>query len=94
MSERVYRGAGAVFTEREFSVPLDHARPDARLVDTRDLDLDAIIAYVEYSKNPDDAGGWGIGHLGPFPEGMVTWFLAAIVLVVTCMAIGKRGARS
>jgi len=61
--------------------------------DISDADLDAIIAYVEYAKEPQDAGGWGIGHLGPFPEGMVTWFLAAIVLVATCLAIGKRGAR-
>jgi hypothetical protein len=24
------------------------------------------------------------------PEGLVTWFIAAAVLIVTCMAIGKR----
>ena len=62
----------------------------------RDLsndELNAIISYVEYAKHPEDAGGWGIGHLGPFPEGMVTWFLAAIVLIATCVAIGKRGVR-
>jgi ubiquinol-cytochrome c reductase cytochrome c subunit len=61
--------------------------------DLSDDELNAIVSYVEYAKNPDDAGGWGISHLGPFPEGMVTWFLAAVVLVLTCMAIGKRGAR-
>jgi ubiquinol-cytochrome c reductase cytochrome c subunit len=63
---------------------------------TRDLsddELNSIVAYVQYAKHPQDAGGWGIGHLGPFPEGMVTWFLAMIVLVGTCAAIGKRGAR-
>jgi ubiquinol-cytochrome c reductase cytochrome c subunit len=61
--------------------------------DISDDELNAIIAYVEYTKNPRDAGGWGIDHLGPFPEGMVTWFLAAVVLVATCMAIGKRATR-
>jgi ubiquinol-cytochrome c reductase cytochrome c subunit len=61
--------------------------------DLSDDQLNAIISYVEYSKNPDDAGGWGISHLGPFPEGMITWFLAATVLVLTCLAIGKRGAK-
>ncbi len=25
---------------------------------------------------PDDAGGWGIGNIGPIPEGMVAWFIA------------------
>jgi ubiquinol-cytochrome c reductase cytochrome c subunit len=52
--------------------------------------LDSIIAYVQYAKHPDDRGGWALGHLGPVPEGLVTWFIAAAVLVVTCMAIGKR----
>ena len=35
--------------------------------------LDDLIAYVDYTKHPDDAGGWSIGHLGPWPEGLVTW---------------------
>ena len=43
--------------------------------------LDSIVRYVEYAKHPDDRGGWAIGHLGPVPEGLVTWFLAAIALV-------------
>jgi len=53
-------------------------------------ELDSIIAYVQYAKHPDDRGGWALGHLGPVPEGLVTWFLAAVVLVFTCMTIGKR----
>ncbi len=55
-----------------------------------DEQLDSIIRYVEYAKHPDDRGGWSIGHLGPIPEGMVTWFFAATALVVLCMLIGKR----
>jgi ubiquinol-cytochrome c reductase cytochrome c subunit len=58
--------------------------------DISDAELDSIIAYVRYTDNPDDPGGWGIGHLGPFPEGMITWLLAAIVLVATCVLIGER----
>ena len=53
-------------------------------------ELDSIIAYVEQAKSPDDRGGWGIGHIGPIPEGMVTWFLAAVALVGTCVVIGRR----
>jgi ubiquinol-cytochrome c reductase cytochrome c subunit len=53
-------------------------------------DLDSIIAYVEYAKHPDDRGGWALGHLGPVPEGLVTWFIAAIVLIAVCVVIGKR----
>jgi quinol---cytochrome-c reductase cytochrome c subunit len=54
-----------------------------------DAQLNSIIAYVGYAKDPDDAGGWGISHLGPFPEGMITWLLAIPLLLVACRAIGK-----
>jgi quinol---cytochrome-c reductase cytochrome c subunit len=62
--------------------------------DISDAQLNAIIAYVQYAKDPRDEGGWGINHLGPFPEGMVTWLMAAVVLVATCLAIGKRRSQS
>jgi ubiquinol-cytochrome c reductase cytochrome c subunit len=55
-----------------------------------DSELDDIIAYVDYAKHPDDRGGWNLGHIGPVPEGMVTWFIAAAALVGVCIAIGKR----
>ena len=55
-----------------------------------DAQLDSLIAYVQYAKNPDDRGGWAIGHLGPVPEGLVTWVLGAAVLVATCLLIGRR----
>jgi ubiquinol-cytochrome c reductase cytochrome c subunit len=55
-----------------------------------DRDLNAIIAYVQASNAPDDRGGWGIGHLGPFPEGAVAWVVAAFVLVGVCLLLGKR----
>jgi ubiquinol-cytochrome c reductase cytochrome c subunit len=53
-------------------------------------ELDSIIRYVQYAKRPDDSGGWAIGHIGPVPEGLVTFFIAAVALVFTCMVIGKR----
>ena len=55
-----------------------------------DRQLDSIIAYVDYAKHPDDRGGWAIGHLGPIPEGLVTWFIAAVLLVAFCMVLGAR----
>jgi quinol---cytochrome-c reductase cytochrome c subunit len=55
-----------------------------------DTELNSIIRYVEYTKHPDDRGGWALGHLGPVPEGLVTWFIAATALVLTCVLIGKR----
>jgi ubiquinol-cytochrome c reductase cytochrome c subunit len=58
--------------------------------DISDAELNSIIAYVQYAKDPNDAGGWGINHLGPFPEGMVTWLIAIPLLLGVCLAIGKR----
>jgi ubiquinol-cytochrome c reductase cytochrome c subunit len=52
--------------------------------------LNDIVAYVQYAKHPDDRGGWAIGHLGPWPEGLVTWLLAGSVLVALCTLIGRR----
>jgi ubiquinol-cytochrome c reductase cytochrome c subunit len=59
-----------------------------------DHDLNAIVAYVRSSDHPDDAGGLGIGHIGPVPEGMVAWAVAGLVLVGVCVLIGSRMKRS
>lgn len=55
-----------------------------------DDELNAIIRYVQLTRHPDDRGGWGIGNLGPFPEGIVAWLIAGIALVGTCMLLGSR----
>jgi ubiquinol-cytochrome c reductase cytochrome c subunit len=55
-----------------------------------DRELNSIVAYVNSAKRPADPGGWGLGHIGPVPEGLVAWFIAGVVLVVTCVAIGTR----
>lgn len=55
-----------------------------------DAELNDIIRYVQWTKDPAHPGGWPLGYLGPLPEGMVTWFIALVLLVVTCLAIGKR----
>jgi ubiquinol-cytochrome c reductase cytochrome c subunit len=55
-----------------------------------DRQLNSIIAYIQAVKHPEDRGGWGIGHLGPVPEGMLTWFIAAVALIGLCVLIGER----
>lgn len=52
-------------------------------------DLDALAAYVDYTKNPDNAGGWSIGRIGPVPEGMVAWLLAGVALLLVARIIGE-----
>ena len=58
-----------------------------------DDEVDAIARYVAATHDPEDRGGWGIGHIGPIPEGMVTWLLAAFALVLTIRIIGERTPR-
>jgi ubiquinol-cytochrome c reductase cytochrome c subunit len=52
--------------------------------------LDDIAAYVAYTAEPDDRGGWAIGNIGPVPEGMITWLLAVVVLLGIARALGER----
>jgi ubiquinol-cytochrome c reductase cytochrome c subunit len=61
--------------------------------DISDDELNSIIRYVQYAKDPQDEGGWGIDHLGPFPEGLVTWGIAVVLLVALCVLIGERARR-
>jgi ubiquinol-cytochrome c reductase cytochrome c subunit len=58
-----------------------------------DRQLDSIVRYVEWTKDPHRPGGWGLGFLGPVPEGLVTWFLAIPALLVLCLLLGRRLSR-
>jgi ubiquinol-cytochrome c reductase cytochrome c subunit len=53
--------------------------------------LDSIALYVQtVVKHPPDHGGWGIGHIGPVPEGMIAWLLAGGALLLVTRLIGER----
>jgi ubiquinol-cytochrome c reductase cytochrome c subunit len=52
--------------------------------------LDSIVRYVLSTRTPPDRGGWGIGHIGPIPEGMVAWLLAGAVLLIIARLLGER----
>jgi ubiquinol-cytochrome c reductase cytochrome c subunit len=56
-------------------------------------EVDDLAAYVEYTHDPEDKGGWAIGHIGPIPEGMVAWLLAGVALLFTIRLIGERTTR-
>lgn len=60
---------------------------------TRQIDqqeVNSLARYVLHNRHPTDIGGWGIGHIGPIPEGMIAWFLAAAALLVVARLIGER----
>jgi ubiquinol-cytochrome c reductase cytochrome c subunit len=55
-----------------------------------DGQVDSIVRYVVHTKDPEDRGGWAIGHIGPVPEGLVAWLIGTVVLGATCLVIGRR----
>ncbi len=56
-------------------------------------EIDDLARYVEYTHDPEDRGGWGLGHIGPIPEGMVAWLLAGAALLLAIRLIGERKTR-
>ena len=67
-----------------------YVMPSFNTNDISNHDLNAIVAYVRHTRHPDDAGGLGIGRIGPVPEGMVAWAVAGFVLVGVCALLGAR----
>lgn len=61
---------------------------DERTID--DQTLDSIIRYIQLTKAPVDRGGWGIGHIGPIPEGLVAWLVGLGALILAIRIIGER----
>jgi ubiquinol-cytochrome c reductase cytochrome c subunit len=52
--------------------------------------LASIALYVGTLRDPDDPGGWALGHLGPISEGAVAWLLGGTLLVAAAVALGRR----
>jgi ubiquinol-cytochrome c reductase cytochrome c subunit len=52
--------------------------------------VDSIARYVRDFQHPENRGGWGLGRIGPIPEGMVAWLLGAAALVLVARLIGER----
>jgi ubiquinol-cytochrome c reductase cytochrome c subunit len=53
-------------------------------------ELASIIKYVISTRAPANRGGWGIGNLGPIPEGIVAWWIAMPLLIGLCVLLAKR----
>lgn len=89
-----------VVPDLEGSSPLDVAEavdigpfvmPTFKHLDAEEVN--DIARYVDYIQDPEDRGGWGLGHIGPIPEGMVAWLLAGLALVIAIRLIGERTTR-
>jgi ubiquinol-cytochrome c reductase cytochrome c subunit len=49
-----------------------------------------LARYVQHIQDLPNNGGWGIGNIGPIPEGLVLWGLGIGVLVLTARLVGER----
>ncbi|HEX2241033.1 MAG TPA: c-type cytochrome [Actinomycetota bacterium] len=57
-----------------------------------DEELNAIVGYVSYLRDPSDRGGAPIGRIGPVAEGAIGWLIGLGLLIVFARWIGtKRG---
>lgn len=65
-------------------------RFDSRQIDQHQLD--SLARYVLWTRDPHNAGGWGIYNIGPIPEGIVAWFMALAAIVIVARLIGERTA--
>ncbi len=68
--------------------PYEMPRFSSRQISEKDLN--SIIRYVLSTDHPDNRGGWGIGNIGPIPEGLVTWWIAVPLVICACLAVGRR----
>jgi len=55
-----------------------------------DHQVDSIALYVRYLRDPRDRGGFGLGHLGPIPEGFIAWFVGLGAVLIIARFIGTK----
>ena len=55
-----------------------------------DEQVASVVRYVGYLREPDDRGGFGLGHLGPIPEGFVAWVAGLGAMLVAVRWIGTK----
>ena len=97
-----WAGEGGALLDEIESPPLDHSTPlqIAEATHTGPLNMPAFVlseeevnsiaAYVLYLREPEDRGGAGLWHFGPFPEGAVAWVVGLGLAVMACRWIGTR----
>ena len=49
-----------------------------------------IIAYIQNLQNDPDPGGWGLGRVGPVPEGLAIFLIGMVAIVFTTLWIAGK----
>lgn len=98
-------GAGGALGHAVYAPPLDPATPLQIAAAVRvgpgampafgpetfdEHELESVVRYVMYLKEPKDRGGFGLGHLGPLPEGFVAWVIGLMAMLAVARWIGTR----
>ena len=52
-------------------------------------EANSITRYLLYLRDLPDAGGWGLGRVGPIAEGLVAWLVAMGGVLLICRWIGE-----
>jgi ubiquinol-cytochrome c reductase cytochrome c subunit len=55
-----------------------------------DAQVAAVARYVVSTRAPVVRGGWGIGHIGPVPEGLVAWLIGLTAMLGIARLLGER----
>ncbi len=55
-----------------------------------DHEVDSLVRYVVYLRNPRDDGGLDLGHLGPLSEGLVAWAVGLLGVLLAARWIGTQ----
>ncbi len=55
-----------------------------------DREVDSLVRYVVYLRNPRDDGGLDLGHLGPLSEGLVAWAVGLLGVLLAARWIGTQ----
>lgn len=74
IAEAVRAGPGAMppFTEEQLS----------------QADVDSLVRYVLFQRAAEDAGGLGLGHVGPVVEGLIGWLVGLGILILVIRLTG------
>jgi len=98
-------GAGGALGHAVYAPPLNRATPREVAEAIRigpgamplfgddtfdDHEVDSIVRYVVYLRDPRDEGGLDLGHLGPLSEGLVAWAVGLLGVLLAARWIGTR----
>jgi ubiquinol-cytochrome c reductase cytochrome c subunit len=93
-----FGGGGGALSSGKFAPPLDQA---TMLTGPQNMpvfgdnqlsmqDKKNIIAYLMNLRSDADPGGWGLGRLGPVPEGLAIFLIGMVALVFTPLWIAGK----